>query len=144
MHRILIVTLTILLFLTSPLYADWTEESGILEPVQIFDQYYGTDKMQRVAQVVSDDFRNGQPKSEWTAEVSRQLRDIRYERLRSEIKGVVSNEDTATVLMRVNIGSLVGPVEHEEVFRLIRYGDTWLIDGLEVTNEKIKPQGIEI
>jgi hypothetical protein len=43
-----------------------------------------------------------------------------------------------------DINSFVGPVEHDEVFRLIRYGDTGLIDDLDVVNEKIKPQGIEI
>ncbi len=63
---------------------------------------------------------------------------------RAEITGVITNGDSATVLMRVTIGSLVGPVEHDEVFRLVRDGDTWLIDDLEVVNEKIKPQGIEI
>ena len=144
MHRILLATLTILLLLSSPLYADWTEESGILEPVKIFDQYYGTAHMYKVAQVVTDDFRNGQPQSDWAAEVSRQLRDIRYERMNSEIKGVVTNEDTATVLVRTRINSFVGPVEHDEVFRLVRDGDTWLLDDLEVANDKIKPQGIEI
>lgn len=55
-----------------------------------------------------------------------------------------ANRDTATVLLRVNIDSLVGPVEHDEVFRLFRDGDTWLINELDVVNEKIRPQGIEI
>ena len=147
MQKLLLATLTILLLLlliTSPLHADWPEESGILEPVQIFDQHYGTDQMNKVAQVVTDDFRDGKSKPEWTADVSRQLREIRYERMDSEIRGVVSNEDTATVLMRVNIGSLVGPVEHDEVFRLVRDEDRWLIDELEVSNEQNKPPGIEI
>ena len=144
MHRIHFLTIIFLLLLTSPLHADWTEESGILEPVEIFDQYYGTDQIGKVAQVVTDDFRNGQPESEWTAEVSRQLRDIQYERLDSEIKGIVTSGDTATVLVRVEINSLVGPVENDEVFRLIRDGDTWVIDEVEVVNEDIKPHGIEI
>jgi hypothetical protein len=143
MHRIHFLTIIFILILTSPLYADWPEDSAILEPVRIFDQYYGTDQMDKVAQVVTDDFRNGQPQSEWTAEVSRQLREIRYERKSSEITGVITNGDTATVLMRVTIGSLVGPVEHDEVFRLVRDGDTWLIDEIEVVNEDIKPHGIE-
>ena len=133
-----------MLFITTPLYADWPEESGILEPVQIFDQYYGTDQMHKVALVVTDDFRNGQSKSQWAATVSRQLRDIQYERLNSEIKGQILTDDKATILMRVTVETVAGKVEHDEVYRLIRDGDTWLIDELKVANEKIKHQGIEI
>ena len=144
MHRIHFLTIILLLILAFPIYADWTEESGILEPVKIFDQYYGKDQIGKVAQVVTDEFRDGKPKSDWAAEVSRQLRDFRYERLGSEIMGVVTSGDTATVLVRVEINSLVGPVEHDEIFRLIRDGETWLIDEIEVVNEYIKPQGIEI
>ena len=144
MYRILLATLTILLLLTTPLYADWPEKSGILEPIQIFDQFYGTDQMGKVAQVVTDDFRDGKPKSEWAAEVSRQLRDIQYERLDSEIKGKILTDDKATILVRATIGTMAGKVEHDEVFRLVRDGDTWLIDEIEVVNEYIKPQGIEI
>jgi hypothetical protein len=144
MPRIFLIFLFTILILTTPLCAEWAEDAGIHEPVKIFDQFYGTDQMHKVAQVVTDDFRNGKPKSEWTAVVSRQLRDIKYERKSSEVKGVVTSGDTATVLVGVNIDSLVGPVEHDEVFRLVRDGDTWLIDGLEVTNEKIRPKGIEI
>ena len=144
MHRILLPTLTILLLITSPLYADWAEESGILEPVEIFDQFYGTDQMSKVAQVVTDDFRDGKPKSEWTAEVSRRLRDIRYERMGSEIKGKILTDDKATILIRATVETVAGKVEHDEIFRLIRDGDKWLIDDLEVANEKIRPQGIKI
>jgi hypothetical protein len=39
---------------------------------------------------------------------------------------------------------VAGKVEHDEVYRLIRKEDTWLIDEVEVINEDIKPQGIEI
>jgi hypothetical protein len=144
MNRILLATLAILLLITSPLYADWTEESGILEPVEIFDQYYGTDQMNKVAQVVTDNFRNGQPKSQWVATVSRQLSDIQYERLKSEIKGQILTDDKATILIRATIGTVAGKVEHDEIYRLIRKKGTWLIDEAEVINEDIKPQGIEI
>ena len=144
MHRTILCILTILLLLPSPLYAGWPKESGILEPVEIFDQYYGTDQMGKVAQVVTDDFRNGQSKSLWAANVSRQLRDIQYERLDSEIKGKILTDDKATILVRATVETVAGKVEHDEVFRLIRDGDTWLIDDLEVVNEDIKPQGIEI
>jgi hypothetical protein len=144
MNRILLATLAILLLLPSPLYAGWPKESGILEPVEIFDQYYGTDQMHKVANVVTGNFRNGQSRSKWAAEVSRQLRDIQYERLSSEIKGQILTDDKATILIRATIGTVAGKVEHDEIYRLIRKKGTWLIDEAEVINEDIKPQGIEI
>jgi hypothetical protein len=144
MPRIFLIFLFTILILTTPLYADWAEDAGIHEPVKVFDQYYGTDQMHKVAQVVTNDFRNGQSESQWAATVSRQLRDIQYERLNSEIKGKILTDDKATVLIRATIGTMAGKVEHDEVYRLIRKEDTWLIDEVEVINEDIKPQGIEI
>jgi len=35
-------------------------------------------------------------------------------------------------------------VEHDEIYRLIMIEGKWLIDEVEVVNEKIKPRGIEI
>lgn len=102
-----------LLILTSSLYADWAEESGILEPVKIFDRYYGTEQMSKVTQVVTDDFRKGKSKSDWTANVSRQLRDIQYERLDSEIKGQIVSEGMATILMMATIRTVAGKVEQD-------------------------------
>jgi hypothetical protein len=100
--------------------------------------------MHKVAQVVTDDFRDGKSKPAWTADVSRQLRDIQYERLHREVKGQILTDDKATILMRTTIGTVAGKVEHDEVYRLIRKEDTWLVDEVEVSNEKIKTQGIEI
>ena len=144
MPRIFLIFLFTILILTTPLCAEWAEDAGIHEPVKIFDQFYGTDHMHKVAQVVTDDFRNGQSKSQWAVNISRQLRDIQYVRLDSEIKGEILTDNKATILIRATIGTVAGKVEHDEVYRLIRKEDTWLIDELEVVNEKISPQGIKI
>ncbi len=146
MHRPIIIVFFTILFFPSPLHADWVEESGILEPVQIFDQYYGIDQMDKVAQVTSRDFREGQSKSAWAEETASMLRRIEYERLDSEYIGAIANDDrtAAAVLMESTIQTIVGKVRHDELFRLVRDGDTWLIDELEITSETILPKTFDL
>ena len=142
MQRVLfLVTVLVFLIGPSPL---WAEDSDCLMPVGIFIVYYGTEDMDKVAEVVTEDFRKGKSELEWATTTNRLLRSIKYERLENEIKGQILTEDKATILIRETIRTVAGKVEHDEVYRLIKREDTWLIDDLDVVNEKIKPQGIEI
>ncbi len=127
--------LLFVLLIASPL---WADESEILMPVGIFIVYYGTPDMDRVAEVVTEDFRDGKSKAEWAATTSRLLKSIKYERLESDIRQVVLSEDTAYVHVRARVDTVAASAEHDELYRVIRDGDVWKIDALEVVNEDIE------
>ena len=72
------------------------QDSGILEPIKIFDQYYGTADMDRVADVVTSDFRDGKPKTLWVSDAWQALKELGYERLGTEVlviktRGMITN-----------------------------------------------------
>ena len=94
--------------------------------------------MDKVAEVVTEDFRNGKSESEWATAIGRLLRGIRYERLESDIRQVVSDEDMAYVHVRATVDTAAGFAEHDELYRLEREGSKWKIDSLEVVNENIE------
>jgi len=146
MHLPIIIVLFTILFFPSPLHADWVEESGILKPVQLFDQYYGTDQMDKVAEVVTDNFLGGKSRSEWAEETASLLHGIAYERLDSEYKGSIANEGhtEGSVLMATTFKTMAGKVRCVELFRLVRDGETWQIDDLEISDETILPKTFEL
>ena len=132
---ILILCLTLLL--VPNLWATESKESQVLVPVQIFITHYGSD-MRYVAEVVTEDFREGKSKDEWAARKGKMLESFGYKRLKSEIKQTLVHDDLAFVHVRAKIDTMVGHVEHDELYRVVRDGDKWKIDGLEVVNEDIK------
>ena len=115
----------------------WADESQILEPVQIFIEHYGSD-MDKVAEFVTEDFREGKSKDEWATRKGKMLESFGYERLESEIKQTVVHGDLAFVHVRAKIDTMVGHVEHDELYRVVNEDGTWRIDGLEVVNEDIE------
>ncbi len=127
----------ILLFVLLIIPPLWAEDSQVLEPVHIFTQYYGKD-MNKVAEITTDELRDGKTKSEWAAYTVKMLESFGYERLKSDVKQTVKHEDLAYVHVRAKIDTMVGHVEHDELYRVILDGDTWLIDALEVVNEDIE------
>jgi hypothetical protein len=134
MYKIMFLNL-IMVFFFVPF--SWAEESQVLEPVQIFIIHYGSD-MGKVAEVVTDEFREGRSKDEWATRTGKMLKSYGYNRLTSEIRQTVKHEDLAYVHVRAKIDTMVGHVEHDELYRVVRDGDTWKIDALEVVNEDIE------
>ena len=115
----------------------WAEDSEVLKPVQIFIEHYGLD-MDKVAEVVTDEFREGRSKDEWATRTGKILKSYGYNRLTSEIRQTVKHEDLAYVHVRAKIDTMVGHVEHDELYRVVNEDGIWKIDGLEVVNEDIQ------
>jgi hypothetical protein len=101
-------------------------------------QYYGTADMDKVADVVNANFRDNKTKAEWIITTSRVLREIEYERLKGEITDKMINDNKGLVKANATIQTIVGKVDHVEVYYLLKENDRWLIDSLEITNENIR------
>ena len=134
LYKIMFLNLIMVFFFISFI---WGEDSEVLKPVQIFIEHYGKD-MDKVAEVVTDEFREGRSKDEWATRTGKMLKSYGYRRLTSEIKQTVKHKDLAYVHVRAKIDTMVGHVEYDELYRIIRDGNTWKIDALEVVNEDIE------
>jgi hypothetical protein len=115
----------------------WAENSEVLKPVQIFIEHYGKD-MEKVADITTLEFRDGKSKLEWAAFTGKMLESFGYERLQSDIKQTVRHDDLAYVHVRARVDTVAASAEHDELYRVIRDGDVWKIDALEVVNEDIE------
>lgn len=120
------------------------QDSAILEPVRIFDKYYGTSAMDRVAEVVTSEFRAGKPGSTWVSETWKLLDEIEYQRLASQIKNKAVEGDRALVRVHVTIETVAGRTEQDEIYHLVRDGGRWLIDDLQVHNEDVEAEKKEL
>ncbi len=135
MKKILLAKIMAMFFLAPAL---WAEENPELEPVQIFIQYYGTSEMDRVAAVVTANFRDGKSESQWATFQGRLLKSMGYERLESEIKRVVVKDNTGHVHVRAKVDTLIGHVEHDEFYRVVQENSTWKIDAFEIIDQSIE------
>ena len=133
--RRLILSAFLLLFAATSMAG----EKPYLDPVKIFDNYYGTDQMRLVAEVSTSDFRGGRSMDAWVADVVKELKRIEYQRLESEIRDTAVKDDVALVHIRSKIDTIVGQSRQSEIFQLTRQDGTWLINDLEVTDEVIDP-----
>jgi hypothetical protein len=134
MKKTSVLILLFVLLIIPPL---WADDSQVLEPVHIFTQYYGKD-MDKVAEITTNELRAGKSKSEWAAYTGKMLESFGYERIKSDVKQTVKHEDLAYVHVRAKIDTMVGHVEHDELYRVILDNGRWLIDALEVVNEDIE------
>ena len=62
-----------------------------------------------------------------------------YSEAKSKYKESIANEGhtEASVLLATTIKTIVGNVRYDELFQLVRDGDTRLIEALEITSETI-------
>jgi len=141
MQRIAIYTLFIFFVFTPYI---WSQEPAMLEPVEIFDKSYGTSEMDRAADVVTADFRDGRPKSVWVSETWRILNKIEYERIESKVVDSGVEAENGFVRLHVKIKTVGGTTVQDEVYQMKKIGDKWQIDGLNVLNEEVKEEEKEL
>jgi hypothetical protein len=136
MPRICFLFVLVFLFYAPPL---WAEDSlDVTEPVQVFLEGYGTAKMDAAAEVVTENFRDGKPKAVWTYDTWMVLEDIEYERMESKAMESLVDGDQALVRVHTIINTAAGQAEQDELYRLVRNDDEWLIDAMEVGNEDLE------
>lgn len=134
-EKILLFKLMAMLFLAPAL---WAEENTLLDPVQIFIQYYGTSEMDRVAAVVTANFRDGKPESQWASFQGKLLKSMGYERLESEIKRILVKDNIGHVHVRAKVDTLIGHVEHDEFYRVVQENSMWKIDAFEIIDQSVE------
>jgi hypothetical protein len=94
--------------------------------------------------VTTENFRDGMSKQEWVDKRLPVLRDIEYERLEGEARGVRVEGDTALVTFNATIDTVVGKCWQKELYSLVRRGQIWLLDDMEVVEEDPEPQREEL
>ncbi len=135
MKKILLVKIMAMFFLAPAL---WAEENPVLEPVLTFTHYYGTSEMDRVAAVVTYNFRDGKTESQWASFQGRLLKSMGYERLESEIKRIIVKNNIGHVHVRAKVDTLIGHVKHDEFYRVVQEEGVWKIDAFEIVDQSIE------
>lgn len=90
----------------------------------------------RAALLTTDSFRQGVYCKEWAKETDRILQKINYKRLDGEIVGEIISGKTARVAVEAYITVFVGVVVQRELYHMRLINGRWLIDALEVLNER--------
>ncbi|MFP4284167.1 MAG: hypothetical protein ACLFQG_01330, partial [Desulfovermiculus sp.] len=64
--------------------------------------------MEKVADVVTDDFRRGKAKDEWAADTGSLLQSLEYKRLSNEIKKILVEDGVGVVQVRAKVDTVAG------------------------------------
>ncbi len=108
-----------------------------LDVVELFSAQYGNASMDETADYTTEDFRDNRPKSIWVVDTWRTLQRIEYRRLHSSIVGSKIKDNRAAVILNARIATSAGETNQKEIYYLIKQGQKWLIDRLQVTDEDV-------
>ncbi|MEF8941583.1 MAG: hypothetical protein V5B78_02210 [Desulfohalobiaceae bacterium] len=115
--------------------------SPAVQTVRAFNSTYGTPAMDRTADIVTPEFRDGLPKSVWVMKTWNGMQKAEYKRVKGSVLESEIKDDRAVVVMNSTIETSAGQTQQNEIFTLIRRDGRWLIDGLAVTDEEISSKG---
>ena len=86
-------------------------------------------------------FRDNKPKSVWVVDTWKALRKTAYKKVHDRIIGSKITEERSAVVVEARIRTVAGETEQKEVYYLIKEGQRWLIDDLQVTDEAVELDG---
>jgi hypothetical protein len=138
-----IVPFLIMFLLTAPSLCQGQQDSPIAV-VELFSASYGGPQMDEIADYTTGRFRDNRPKSVWIADTWKALHDIKYRRLYGSVIDSKVKDNKAAVILDSKIGTSIGETEQKEIYHLIKEGQTWLIDQLQVTDEDISVEKMRL
>jgi hypothetical protein len=113
------------------------QQDSPVDVVELFSAQYGNASMDETADCTTEDFRDNRPKSIWIVDTWRALQRIEYRRLHSSVVGSKIKDNRAAVILNARIGTAAGETNQKEIYYLIKQGQKWLIDRLQVTDEDV-------
>ncbi len=120
------------------------EQDSPVDVVKSFSACYGGACMDETANCTTRRFRDNKPRSVWVVDTWRALREMKYRRLDSTVIDSRANDNSAAVVIDATIETAAGETNQKEVYFLIKGGQEWLIDELQVTDENIEINGEKI
>lgn len=113
------------------------QQDSPVDVVKLFSTDYGSANMDETAKYTTEHFRDNRPKSVWIVDTWRTLRQIEYKRLHGSVIGSKIKGNRAAVILDARIGTAAGETNQKEIYYLIKEGQKWLIDRLQVTDEDV-------
>jgi len=132
MKRLLIL----MLILVQGCYSMPKTESPV-SVVKQFGKCYGKFCMDEIVKITTAKFRDNKPGSVWVTETWEALNGIKFQRLKSEFQTCNTSRDKAVVVMKTRISTVAGNADQRDVYLLVRDGNQWKIDDLQVTDEVV-------
>jgi hypothetical protein len=100
--------------------------------------------MDEIADYTTSRFRDNRPKSVWIVDTWKALQGIKYRRLYGSVIDSKITENKAAVVLDAKIGTSVGETEQKEIYHLIKEGQGWFIDQLQVADENMSMEKMKL
>ena len=120
------------------------QENLPVEVVTLFMEGYGGPQMDEIAEYTTAHFRDNKPKSVWVVDTWKALHQLKYQKLKSSVINSKATGDKAVVVTEARIRTAAGEVTQKEIYYLIKQGERWLIDDLQVTDEEIDLDKVQL
>jgi hypothetical protein len=120
------------------------QQDSPVDVVQSFSACYGGPCMDATADQTTGRFRDNKPKSVWVADTWKALQHTAYRKVQDRIVGSEATDNRAAVVVEARIRTVAGETEQKEIYYLIKEGQKWLIDELQVTDEAVEPDGEKV
>ena len=140
--RRIIPCLIMLLVATPP--TCYGQQDSPIAVVQRFSASYGGPQMDEIADHTTGRFRDDRPKSVWIADTWKALQDMKYRRVYGSVIDAKVKDNKAAVILDAKIATSVGETEQKEIYHLIKKGQRWLIDQLQVADESMSKEKMKL
>jgi len=120
------------------------QEKSAVQVVTLFVELYGGPHMDEIAEYTTPSFRGNKPKSVWVVDTWRALHKLQYKKLDSTVVGSKVTSDKAIVITEAKLRTAAGEVAQKEIYYLVKQGERWLIDDLQVTDEEIDIDKVQL
>ena len=120
------------------------QENSPVEVVTLFTEGYGGPQMDEIAEYTTPHFRDNKPKSVWVVDTWKALHQLKYQKLHSSIVDSKVSGDKAVVVTEAKIRTAAGEVTQKEIYYLVKQGERWLIDELQVTEEEMDLDKVQL
>lgn len=115
-----------------------------LEIVVLFNDTYGTARMDEIGPYTTADFRGGRPTSVWVNWAWQEFKALDYETVGYEIQGDKSAGRKAVVVSSITIKTGEGEAEQHAIFYLLKQDSGWRLNELVVTDESVDIDALEL
>lgn len=100
--------------------------------------------MDEIGDCTTGHFRNDRPRSVWIADTWKALQNMNYRRLYASVIDAKVTDNKAAVILDVKIATSIGETEQKEIYHLIKKGQRWFIDQLQVTDESMNHKSLNL
>lgn len=120
------------------------QQDSPIAVVELFSASYGGPRMDEIADYTTGRFRDQRPKSVWIADTWKALQEMKYRRVYGSVINAKVKDNKAAVILDAKIATSIGETEQKEIYHLIKKGQRWLIDQLQVADESMSKEKMKL